>query len=265
MALNNPAYTQNKGFAEPGTLSASDLQAMYDNSPNAVAEAPMTVEGSLMKSIAMFAFLIVGAVAGWMITSANPALGSTLMFVSLFVGFGLAMANIFKKQPSPALMLAYAAVEGLLVGIVSLVYNTAFEGIVLQAVLATFTVVGVTLALFASGKIRASARATKIFMVAMVGYLVFSLINMFLVMFGVIKNPYGVGGVEVFGIPLGIVIGVLVVIMAAYSLVLDFDFIKNGAAIKIPRQYEWTGAFGVMVTVVWLYMEILRILAIARN
>ena len=265
MALNNPAYTQNKGFAEPGTLSASDLQAMYDNSPNAVAEAPMTVEGSLMKSIAMFAFLIVGAVAGWMIAEANPSLGMTLMTISLIVGFVLAMVNIFKKNPSPALMLAYAIVEGFLVGVLSLIYNTAFDGIVLQAVLATFAVVGVTLALFASGKIRASARAAKIFMIGMISYLVFSLVNMMLVMFGAIKNPYGIGGIEVFGIPLGIVIGVLVVIMAAYSLVLDFDFIKNGAANKIPRKYEWTGAFGVMVTVIWLYMEILRILAIARN
>lgn len=265
MALNNPAYTQNKGFAEPGTMSADELQKLYDNSPNAVAEAPMTIEGSLMKSVAMFAVLVVGAAFGWMISAANPALGSGLMLVTLLVGLVLAMVNIFKKQPSPALMLAYAAVEGLLVGVVSQFYNTAFDGIVLQAVLATFVVVGVTLALFASGKIRASARATKVFMIAMVGYLVFSLVNMFLVMFGVIKNPYGVGGIEVFGIPLGIVIGVLVVIMAAYSLVLDFDFIKNGAANRIPRQFEWTGAFGIMVTVVWLYLEILRILAISRD
>ena len=200
-----------------------------------------------------------------MTAEANPSLGMTLMTVSLIVGFVLAMVNILKKQPSPALMLAYAVVEGFLVGVLSLVYNTAFDGIVLQAVLATFAVVGVTLALFASGKIRASARATKIFMIGMISYLVFSLVNIMLVMFGAIKNPYGIGGIEVFGIPLGIVIGIVVVLMAAYSLVLDFDFIKNGATNKIPRQYEWTGAFGIMVTVVWLYMEILRILAIARN
>ena len=175
------------------------------------------------------------------------------------------MVNIFKKEPSPALMLAYAAVEGFLVGVVSMFYNSMFDGIVLQAVLATLVVVGVTLALFASGKIRASARATKVFMIAMIGYLVFSLVNMFLVMFGAIKNPYGIGGLEIFGIPAGILIGVLVVIMAAYSLVLDFDFIQNGARNRIPRQFEWTGAFGVMVTVIWLYLEILRILAISRD
>jgi uncharacterized YccA/Bax inhibitor family protein len=230
-----------------------------------VPAQPMTIEGSVVKTLGLFVVLVIGAAAGWMIASTNPALGSMLMMGSMLVGFVLAMVNIFKKEPSAPLVIAYAAVQGVFIGVISFIYNSLWDGIVLQAVLATLVVVGVTLALFASGKVRASPRATKIFLISMVGYVVFSLVNMLLVMFGAIKNPYGIGGIEVFGIPLGIVIGVLVVIMAAYSLVLDFDFIQKGAANRIPKAYEWSGAFGVMVTVIWLYLEILRMLAISRN
>jgi uncharacterized YccA/Bax inhibitor family protein len=274
--MNNPAYSRNKGFtANTGTLSAAELQAMYDASPNTVtrnggshntvAEAPMSIEGSVVKSLGLFAVLVVGAVVGWSLTSVNPGLGMSMMFITMLIGFGLAMANIFKKEPSPPLILAYALVQGFFLGIISMVYDTMWNGIVLQAVLATLTVVGVTLALFASGKVRASAKATKVFMIAMVGYLVFSLINVLLMSFGAISNPWGIGGLSVFGIPLGVLIGVVAVILGAYSLVLDFDFIQKGVANRIPAKFEWTGAFGIMVTVIWLYLELLRLLAIARN
>jgi uncharacterized YccA/Bax inhibitor family protein len=101
----------------------------------------------------------------------------------------------------------------------------------------------------------------------MVGYLVFSLVNLGLMLFNVplAGGAFGLRSVEVFGIPLGLIIGVFVVIMAAYSLVLDFDQIQHGVRNGAPRVYGWVGAFGVMVTVVWLYVEILRILAILRG
>jgi uncharacterized YccA/Bax inhibitor family protein len=134
-----------------------------------------------------------------------------------------------------------------------------------QATLATVAVVGVTLALFASGKIRASAKMTKVFMIAMVGYLVFSLLNLVLMWTGINDNAFGLRSVEIMGIPLGVIIGVLVVFMAAYSLVLDFDQIQQGVRNGAPRVYGWVGGFGIMVTVVWLYVEILRIIAIARG
>jgi uncharacterized YccA/Bax inhibitor family protein len=179
----------------------------------------------------------------------------------------LAMVNIFKREPSPALILAYALAQGVFLGGISAYYEAAYPGIVSQASLATLSVVGVTLALFASGKIRASAKATKVFLIAMVGYLVFSLINWVVMIFGgADANPWGLrGSVEIAGIPLGLILGVLVVIMGAYSLVLDFDFIQRGVRNGAPRKYAWTGAFGIMVTVIWLYLEILRMIAIARD
>jgi len=268
MALNNPAFSRNEAFSSQGAVaaaqdvSAQQLQEMYDTPSTLPDRDVMTIEDSIMKSAVSFGLLLVGAAIGWLTVEAVPF----LWIGAGIVGFVLALVNIFKKEPSAPLVLAYAGVQGVFVGGISAWYELAYGGgIVAQAVIATLVVVGVTLALFASGKIRASKRATKIFLIAMVGYLVFSLVNFGLMIFGVTDDPWGLRGAEIMGIPLGVIIGVLVVIMAAYSLVLDFDFIQQGVRNRAPRKYGWTGAFGIMVTVIWLYLEILRILAIARD
>ena len=268
MATNNPAF-KNPAFAQPNALavqaaSASELQDMYNRPAAGVQQADrMTVEDTVMKSAVAFGVLVVGALAGWFLGATMPA----LVFGAAILGFILAMVNIFKKEPSAPLILAYAAAQGVFVGGISYIFEQSAPGIVVQAVLATLTVVGVTLALFASGKVRASARATKVFLVAMVGYLAFSLINMVLMFTGVNDNAFGLRSEPsfIFGIPWGIIIGVFVVLLAAYSLVLDFDSIKTGVQRGAPRIFAWQAAFGIMVTVVWLYLEILRIIGIARN
>ncbi|MFC6356939.1 Bax inhibitor-1/YccA family protein [Luethyella okanaganae] len=270
MALDNPAFTRNPAFtpqsgaAAANAVSVEQLQDIY-NRPSASASETdrMTVEDTVMKTAVSFGLLVVGAAIGWVSAPTAP----WLWVAAALVGFVLAMVNIFKKEPSPALILAYAGVQGVFVGAISAFYEAQFSGIVVQAVLATLVVVGVTLALFASGKIRASKKATKVFLIAMVGYLVFSLVNVGIMLFGGAGgNPWGLrGSFEIFGIPLGLILGVLVVIMAAYSLVLDFDFIQKGVQNRVPRKYGWSGAFGIMVTVIWLYLEILRMFAIARD
>ena len=268
MALNNPAF-RNEAFTSQGAVaaaqdvSAQQLDEIYNRPSAPVQGEVMTVENTIQKTVLTFAFLLAGAAVGWLTFQTIPFLwiGAGL------VGFVLALVNIFKKEPSPALIIAYSAAQGVFVGGISGFYEQQFPGIVLQAVIATFVVVGVTLALFASGKIRASKKATKIFLIAMIGYAVFSLVNLGIMLFGGAGgNPWGLrGSVEIFGIPLGVILGVFVVILAAYSLVLDFDFIQKGAQNKAPAKYGWTGAFGIMVTVIWLYLELLRMLAIARN
>ncbi len=267
MALDNPAFARNSAFSSQGAvaaaqdMSAQQLQEIYNQPATLPDREVMTVETTLQKSVAAFGVLLVGAAIGWLTVDALPFLwiGAGL------VGFVLALVNTFKREPSPALILAYAGVEGLFVGGISAFYEAQFPGVVAPAVIATLVVVGVTLALFASGKIRASAKATKIFLIAMVGYLVFSLVNFGLMIFGVNDDPWGLRSAEIFGIPLGVILGVFVVIMAAYSLVLDFDFIQRGVRNRAPRKYEWTGVFGIMITVIWLYLEILRMLAIAQS
>ncbi|QEO15224.1 Bax inhibitor-1/YccA family protein [Agromyces intestinalis] len=268
MALDNPAFSRNEAFSRQGAvataqdMSAQDLKELFDQPATLPDREVMTYDDAVMKSALSFGLLLVGAAIGWFTAATLPG----LWIGAGIVGFVLALVNIFKKEPSPALILAYAGVQGIFLGAISAWYEAAFGGgIVGQAVIATLVVVGVTLALFASGKIRASKKATKVFLIAMVGYLVFSLVNIGLIIFGATDDPWGLRGADIAGIPLGLIIGVLVVIMAAYSLVLDFDFIQQGVRNRAPKKYSWTGAFGIMVTVIWLYLEILRMLAIARD
>ncbi len=302
MALNNPAFN-NPAFQDPkavqtypggpqaanlggptqfataqraGTDAATQarLEGMYA-APSAGARETdrMTVEDTVWKTVGLFAILLVTAAVGWVWTlgglDARQVVQPSILpwMIGALGGFVMALVVIFgsRKKVRPALIFAYAAFEGLFVGGISAFFEVMWPGIVVQATLATFAVVGVTLALFASGKVRASKRATKIFLIAMVGYLVFGLLNVGLMLFGVTDGTFGLYSEKFMGIPLGLIIGLLVVIMAAYSLVLDFDQVQQGVRNGAPRQYAWLGAFGIMVTVVWLYVEILRIIAIVRG
>ena len=270
MASSNPAFTKSPAFsanaakaaqlAQPDTsnMTAEQLTQLYSQpSANSVDTERMGYEDTIMKIVVSFAILLGGAGIGWFMP--------LLAIPAMLIGFVLALVNIFKKKPSPALVLAYAAVEGVFVGGITAFFEARYPGIAVQAVLGTLTVVGVTLALFASGKVRASKKATKIFLVAMVGYAAFSVINLILMVTGVNDQPFGMRSFEIFGIPLGLILGVFVILLAAYSLVLDFDRIKTGVERGAPRIFGWTAAFGIMLTVVWLYLEILRLLAILRN
>ncbi len=302
MALNNPAFN-NPAFQDPravqsypGGSQAANLggqtqfataqragvdaaaQAQMEGAftaphANAIDTGRMTVEDTVLKTLGLFGILLVTAVVGWIwtLSTVTVTTGPTILpwIIGALGGFVLAMVVIFgsRKKVRPGAIFAYAAFEGLFVGGISAYFEFIWPGIVMQATLATLAVVGVTLALFASGKVRASKKATKIFMIALIGYAVFSLLNLVLMWTNVIPADmmFGLYSQKVFGIPLGLIIGVLVVIMAAYSLVLDFDSVQRGVRNGAPRQYGWLGAFGIMVTVVWLYVEILRIIAIVRG
>lgn len=270
MASSNPAFTKSPAFSAsaakaaqltaPDTrnMTAEELTKLYSQpSADSLATDRMGYEDTIVKIVISFAILLGGAVVGWVM----PA----LFIPAMIVGFVLALVNIFKKKPSPALVLSYAAVEGVFVGGITYFFETLYPGIAMQAVLGTFAVVGVTLALFASGKVRASKKATKVFLIAMIGYAVFSVLNLILMLTGVTTQPFGLRSAEIFGIPIGLILGVLVILMAAYSLVLDFDRIKTGVQRGAPRIFGWSAAFGIMLTVVWLYLEILRLLAILRD
>ncbi|MBF4607951.1 Bax inhibitor-1/YccA family protein [Curtobacterium sp. VKM Ac-1393] len=242
-----------------GGMTPDQLQHMYDRPAASTVDTDrMSYEDTIVKTLLAFGVLLVGAVAGW-------NLPPIVWIVGAIVGFVLALVNTFKKKPSPALVLAYAFFEGLFVGGISGFYNSAFDGIVPQAVFGTLGVFAVTLLLFMSGKVRATPKATRFFLIAIVGYMAFSLVNLVLMWTGVTQSAFGLMGVTLFGIPLGVLIGIFVVVMAAYSLILDFDQIKTGVQRGAPRIYAWTAAFGLIVTLVWLYLEILRILAIIAS
>ena len=260
MSSTNPAFAMSPAFspARRQSVSVEELDELYGRPSATPADTDrMSYNDTVMKTIITFGVLLIGAVVGWTFP--------ILMLPGMIVGLVLALVNIFKKNPSKGLILAYAGAQGLFVGGISNVFNMMWDGIVTQAVFGTLAVVGVTLFLFLNGTLRSSPRLTKIFVVAMVGYLVFSLTNFGLMMFGVTESMFGLRDVTFLGLPLGAILGVLVVLLAAYSLVLDFESIKAGVDSGAPAVFGWRAAFGIVVTVVWLYVEILRLLAILRG
>jgi uncharacterized YccA/Bax inhibitor family protein len=189
-----------------------------------------------------------------------------LIWMASLVGFVLALVNIFKREPSPVLISLYAFCQGLFLGGISLLFNLIWEGIVVQAVLATLAVFGITLALFASGKVRASGRAARIVLIALIAYVVYSIINSILIWTGAIDSMFGLDtAIIIFGIPLGLIIGPLVILLGAWCLVQSFDMIQRGVQSGAPVRYAWTAAFGLLVDLIFLYIQILRLLAILRS
>jgi len=267
MALSNPAFSS-KAFAAPAiaagrasaqpTMTTEQLDELYGRNAAGPAETDrMSYDDTIVKTAITLGFVLAGGVVGYFIP--------VLYLPFALVGFVLAMINIFKKQPSAPLVLAYAVAEGIFLGGLSRVVEFNAPGIIYQALIGTGIVFGVTLALFANGKVRASKKATKVFMIALISYALFSLVNLVLQFTGVATDPWGLHSAQIFGIPLGLILGPIAILMGAYSLVLDFTAVKQGVDGGAPRKWGWKAAFGMTVTIVWLYVEILRLISIFRS
>ncbi|TQJ40218.1 putative YccA/Bax inhibitor family protein [Arthrobacter sp. SLBN-112] len=257
-------YGQQGWGTQPQSMSDEQLRQMYSQPSAGPADTGrMTFDDVIMKTAACLAAVVAGAAVTLVVAQ---GLASLLMIVGALGGFVLALVNTFKKQPSPALILAYAALEGLFLGGLTRILDGMFPGVGLQAVIGTLSVFAVTLLLFKSGKVRATPRAMRFFMIAIIGYAVFALINMIMMWTGAVQSPFGLRtSVEIFGIPLGVFIGLLAIGLAAFSLIMDFTSIEEGVRSGAPQRFSWTAAFGLTVTLVWLYVEIIRLLAILRG
>ena len=248
---------------DPAQMGAYEA-AMNAPSADAVDRGRMTYDDVIIKTGITFGVIVVGAVLGWMTFTISMAAAVVLAGVASIVAFGLAMANTFMKITNPALVLAYAAFEGLALGSISAAFETRYPGIVVQAVVATLVVFGVTLALFASGRIRNSPKLARFTLIALVSFVAFRLLTVLLELFGVIDTT-AIGRMTVMGMPLGVVIGVVAVLIGTFCLIQDFDRVKVGVEYGAPARAAWTCAFGLAVTLVWMYLEILRLLSYLRN
>lgn len=263
MESRNPVFNNSKAFSRKGyatfndapAASAGQLEDMY-NAPTAtgVDTGRMTIDDVVIKTGLMFAVLLPLAVASYVLE--RPL----LTFGGAIVGLVLGLVVSFKQSTNPALILVYAAAEGLFVGGISRFYENNWNGVVAQAVLGTLAVFAVALAAYKSGRVRATPKFRKTVLIAMGGYLVFCLINLVVMIAG--------GGDPVFGLrsgPFGFLIGLFAVGLAAAMLILDFDFAEQGVKNGLPERYSWLAAFGLVVTLVWLYIEMLRLIAILRG
>jgi uncharacterized YccA/Bax inhibitor family protein len=267
MQSHNPVLTRanefsNRGYATfdsapsrgYGTPSDQQLQDMYAAPPATSRDTGrMTLDDVVMRTATVFGLLVVAAAATWFL---EPNFGIVLL--AMVVGLVLGLVNSFKKNPSPALILAYAAFEGVFVGGISLLYEDRWHGIVAQAVLGTLAAFAAMLALYRFKVIQATPRFRRVLIIAAVGYLVFGLVNLLGSLFGVWTNVYSSG-------PLAILLSAAGVVLASLFLILDFDFVEQGIRNGIPAKYAWTAAFGLVVTIVWLYLEMLRLLSILQG
>lgn len=266
MRGNNPVFSNSEAFSKGGGGYATfeptpgQLQEMYDRpAATPVQTRRMTVDDVIMKTGALFVVLLITGTVSWGLVGDTSAVGFPL--IAMLVGLGLGLYISFKQSTNPALILAYAAVEGVFIGGVSRWFANVYgPEIVSQAVLGTLVAFAVMLVLYRTRIIRVTERFRSIMLVALASYLVIALASFVGALFGVGSGWgfYGVGG-------LGILLCVAGVGLAAFSLLLDFDFVENGVKQGLPERYSWLAAFGLLVTLVWLYIELLRLLAILRG
>jgi len=261
MRSSNPVLGRafnNRGYASMGNTSTATTPESLENLYNAPAASPlqtgrMTIEDVVARTSILFGILVVVGAISW---TAN--LGTGALMFGFLGGFVLAMVNTFSQKIRPGLIMAYAAFQGLALGTLSSFYNDVYPGIVSQAVIGTLCAFAGMLFAYSNGKIRVTPKFTRVILGAAIGYLALGLVSIIMSFTGSSGGLYGVTG---FG-PLLAIAGVG---LASFFLVLDFDQIQKGIAAGAPQEESWRAGFGLMVTIVWLYLEILRLISILRG
>lgn len=258
MQSRNPVFARTEAMSAGGSTTTAGVdsasidhleQSFAGPSAGPVQTQRMTYNDVIVRTGLTFTVLLAGAAIGWV--------APQLFWVGFIGGLVLGLVNAFKREPSPALIIGYAALMGVGLGGISFVFQQQWQGIVQQAVLGTLAVFGVTLVAYRSGRIRVTPKFRRMVLIGMMGYLAFSLVNVLFMVFGSGDNAFGLRSGW-----MGIAAGLIGVALAAFCLVLDFDFIDKGVQNGIPERYAWTAAFGLVVTLVWLYLEMLRLIAI---
>ncbi len=263
MQGNNPVFNRNEAFTNSGgyarfdvaTPSPDQLRSQYDL-PAVTREAtPMTMNDVIAKCALLFGLFLLAAVPTYFLMP--PELIGIAWIAGIVVTLGLGLVIAFSKTVRPPLIMAFAVIEGVFVGAISQAFAYAYDGIVPQAILGTLAAFTAMLIAYQTGLIKVTSRFRKIMTFAIIGWAILGMANLVGVLLG-FSLFYGTG---IFGLALS----ALGVVLASLSLALDFDFIEQGVRNRIPEQYSWLAAHGLLVTLVWLYLEILRLLSILRG
>ena len=222
----------------------------------AAGSGVMTINGTILKTGIMLLLVIASAAYTWkMVMGADTGRVGTLAIGGAIGGFIMAMVTVFRPRASAFTAPVYAILEGLFLGAISAIINGMYPGVAFQAVMLTIGTLFTMLFLYRSGRIRATPRFRRgVFMAT--GAVFFTYLISWIM--GLLGMPMGF--IHSAG-PLGIVINLVIIVIAALNLIMDFDFIEKGAQMGAPAYMEWYGAFGLMVTLVWLYIEFLRLLS----
>jgi uncharacterized YccA/Bax inhibitor family protein len=243
---SNPAFARGKGFSTPST---SELDAMYATQPR------LTIDDVIIHTVGLLALLGVTAVIGWQLPPRDAGLGFAAGLAALSLSFVIA----FSRAIRPPFVIIFAALEGLFVGAISRAYNDQFSGIVAQALIGTGIIFGAMLIAYRSGRLRATPRMTRIVVGTLLGVVGLGLVDLGLRAFGShvpILND---------ATPLGILVSLGILVVAALQFILDFDFIDRAIAAGAPRSEAWRASYGLLVGFVWVYLELLRLLSKIRR
>jgi len=277
---NNPALNEKRferlreedpGWAAPA--SAVELDSATAPSTTVVGQGAgtmppqartgaMTANGTFAKTFALFVLVLAGGAIGWSQTQISSTTQLEIpgwAWIAMFGAFAVAMVCVFKPKASPFLAPLYAIGEGLFLGVISKAFESRWNGIVLQAILVTVGVFFVTLALYVFDIVKVTRKFQMVVIAATGGILL-------MYVFGLVMSLVGVN-VMFWNQPsaLGIAVSIGIAVIAALNLFLDYEFIRQASTAGAPKYMEWYGAFGIMVTLVWLYLEVLRLLSLLRN
>lgn len=216
----------------------------------AITTRQMTIEGTLNRAMTLFAIFLVTSIVTWQMQLVS------FIFPAMLLGLGLALWASFSKKVRVPVMLAYAAVQGVFVGGISLIFETVYDGIVMTALTATLVTAGIMFVAYRQQWIRVTSKFRQILTFALLGYMGFAIVNLLVAVFT---------GNSAYTSSLGWLIALVGVGLASVTLVLDFADIEQAAQAGVDADFEWRLAFGLMVTLIWMYIEILRLLAILRG
>ncbi|HEY7272987.1 MAG TPA: Bax inhibitor-1/YccA family protein [Actinoplanes sp.] len=264
MKTTNPVLTRLGQAAEreraagygPGYGQPYPTAAGYPAAPPAVQ--PMTIDDVVVKTVVLLGITGISAIAAWNLIP-DTLLGAAWIGAAI-VGLVLGLVISFSRMANPALVVAYAVVEGAFVGLVSKFFQeiAGYQDIVLQAVVATFGVFFVMAFLYRARVIRATPKFTRIMIAVMAGLFAAMLITWVLSIFGFNTGLRSNG-------PIGILFSIICIVVAALSFILSFDEVERGIRMGLPQRYSWTAAFGILVSLIWLYLEILRLLSFLQG
>jgi uncharacterized YccA/Bax inhibitor family protein len=244
----------------PPTPSAAELQAMY-NQPAytgpVAGERWMTLDDVVVRTAAMLGTVLVAGAVSWV--ALPDRLFVPALFISLMGGLGLGLFMSFTARVNAPLALLYSVCEGVLLGAISRLFEQAYPGIVVQAIAGTVMVAAGMLVVYKIGAIRVTPRFTRVLVGATIGVFGLMIVNL-------IASLFTAGGLGLrSGGPIAIIFSLVCIAIAAFNLVLDFDMVEQGIRQGAPQKFAWFAAFGLTVTLIWLYIEILRLLSYLRD
>lgn len=277
MQSNNPVFRRSEefnstgstrqgygqtGYTDPSTWGTGEPGQPGVQTPVATT-GPMTIDSVVQKTALSLGVVVITAAITWVMSpdvdqnTASSALGGLIAAATIgsLGAFALSLVNSFKRVISPALVLAFCAFEGVALGAISKLFNLMYPGVVTGAVLGTFGAFAGTLAVYKFFDIKVGNKFRNMVVGAVLGMVALSVIELVLSAFGAELGLFGMGG-------LGLIFAIVGLVLGVFMLVLDFDFVEQGVANGIPERESWRAAFGLTVSLIWIYTNLLRILAI---